>query len=133
MKTYSRRLWDGNNLWAFNATEGVLLYKQDDTLMVRYFTIAPDGEVNRGHQFLVPSYERELRALWEDRRSAGKASLVTTYGKGYSGGHNTALREGWRTYHSDPEKAAALYIQGCREGHCTGSQPWTQSLCPENV
>lgn len=104
--------------------------------------IRPDGNVR---SFAVSKFTREIYWKWEggpsdlsqkwkeiiEANEAVQAKTVSTKGRGYSGGHNTAARMGWGTYAPKGQGGAVLWWDTTTQGTWTGYYPSSMSVVPQ--
>jgi len=65
-------------------------------------------------------------AIWGARARFVKIEMAEKKGRGYSGGHNTAVRKGWSTYEPKAEAGSVMWIDITRQGRFTGYYPATR-------
>jgi len=58
---------------------------------------------------------------------------VEEEGRGYDGGHASAVREGWPTYHPKPKKGAIVSLKLESNGRFGGYRPYTVSFFLKKV
>lgn len=77
-------------------------------------------------------FARTHATRWNFADTVLRLRTVREDGKGYSGGHNTAERLGWQTYHPAGKKDAFFVRELADEGRFTGYHPYTLSYFIES-
>ena len=65
-------------------------------------------------------------AIWGARERFVNIEMTEKKGRGYSGGHNTAVRKGWSTYTPTPEIGSVMWLDITQQGRFTGYYPATR-------
>ena len=116
-------VWSVHNNTTFRANNGWHTAERITGKTSEIYQLFNDGQLDyRGKN---ESNCNDL-AIWNARERFVKIEMTEKQGRGYSGGHNTAVRKGWSTYTPKPEAGSVMWLDITSQGRFTGYYPATR-------